>query len=308
MIDSSLVVITHGLTEYPAPAGYDDWGVKWEASDEKTGAGVATEHPIKGPQDIENFSFPDPDEPGLMNRAVRLIKEVDRSRTLVFGDNGWGLFERSWLLVGMDKLLMWMYDYPDAVHSLIAKIKNVKIRLSQRLIDEVGVDGIRYGDDWGGESALMMGPQLWRKFIKPHQKRLYEVCKEKGLYAMQHADGHIEEIIPDLVDMGLDILNPVQPECNDVAKIGEQYGDKLSFHGAIGSRILDRGTPENIDEEVKTRIEQLGASGGYIPAPAHAQSYPEKNIKAFREAVIKYGRIPEVWVNSGSAAVGDIQV
>ena len=197
MVDGSLMVISHDLMEYPAGAGCDDWGVEWKTSAEKTGAGIPKRHPIKKPEDIEDFSFPDPESPKLMNRAVQRISEVDRNKTMVFGDNGWGLFERSWLLAGMDKLLIWMYEYPDAVHALMEKIEKVKVRLSERLIDEVGVDGIRYGDDWGGESALMMGPRLWSKFIKPRQKLLYEVCHKRGVLVMQHADGHIEEIIPD---------------------------------------------------------------------------------------------------------------
>jgi len=308
MIDGSMTIVTHDLTEYPAGGGWDDWGVKWKQGEEEAGAGLPITHPIESPGDVGSHPFPDPDKPGLMDTALEAISAVDRDKTVVFGDNGWGLFERAWILVGMDKFLMWMYREPEAVEELLQRIAKVKLRISERLIEEVGVDGIRYGDDWGGESELMMGPELWRKFIKPQQARLYNVCTENHRLVMQHADGHIEEIIPDLIEMGLDLLNPLQPECNDVQAVKQRFGGQLSFHGAVGSRVLDYGTPSEVKEEVAKRVKQLSAGGGFVLAPAHAYSYSEENITAFREAAIEYGGIPEDWIQETRGARGDIEL
>jgi len=308
MVDRSMTVVTHGLVEYPRGGGIDDWGVRWKQGEEEVGAGLPVTHPVQKPEDIEDYPFPDPDSDALMEPALEGLKQVDRSTTLVFGDNGWGLFERSWILTGMDKLLIWMYREPDAVRLLLTKIAEVKVRITERLLDEVGVDGVRYGDDWGGESELMMGPVLWRKFIKPKQQLLYDACIEREALIMQHADGHIEEIIPDLIGMGLTLLNPLQPECNNVEKVKKTYGSDISFHGAVGSRILDKGTTTQVTEEVKTRINQLGKDGGYVLAPAHAYSYSEENLNAFRQAAIEYGKIPEKWIRNSSVEMGDIEV
>lgn len=308
MVDRSMTVVTHGLLEYPRGGGVDDWGVRWKQGEEEAGAGLPVTHPIEKPEDIADYPFPDADAGGLMEPALDAIEKVDRDTTLVLGDNGWGLFERSWILAGMDRFLMWMYREPEAVKELLEKIAAVKVRMTERLIDEVGVDGIRYGDDWGGETELMTGPDLWRKFIKPRQKLLYDACRERDAVIMQHADGHVEEIIPDVIDMGLTLLNPLQPECNDVEWVKENYGEEVSFHGAVGSRILDRGTPAEVRAEVKNRVEQLAGGGGYVLAPAHAYSYSEENLRAFREAAIEYGRIPEKWIRNSSLEMGDIEV
>ena len=307
-IDGSMTVVSHGLREYPRGGGVDDWGVKWKQGEMGSGAGLPITHPISSPEDVEEYQFPDPNDPELMDPTKEAITKVDRETTLVFGDNGWGLFERAWILVGMDKFLTWMYQEPEAVVNLLNRIAEVKIIMSKRLIDEVGVDGIRYGDDWGGESQLMMGPDLWRKFILPRQRKLYETCKIRNVFIMQHADGHVEEIIPDLIDIGLDLLNPLQPECNDVEKVKREFGSRLSFHGAVGSRILARGTPTQVKNEVKLRIHQLSPGGGYVLAPAHAYSYPEENMRAFRKAAKKFGEIPDEWVQETISGKGDIEV
>ncbi len=308
MVDESMTVVTHDLEEYPAGGGCDDWGVKWKQGEEESGAGIPVTHPIKKPEDIESYPFPNPEEQGLMDPALEAMSEIDRKRTLVFGDNGWGLFERAWILVGMDRFLIWMYREPEAVEKLLDKIAEVKLGITGRLIDQVGVDGVRYGDDWGGESQLMMGPEMWRKFIKPRQKLLYSSCNEEDLLVMQHADGNIEEIIPDLVEIGLDLLNPLQPECNNVQAVGRKYGDRLSFHGAVGSRILDKGNPSEVRREVKNRIDQLSGGGGYVLAPAHAYSYSEENIESFRKAAIEFGGIPDKWVQEHGSTRGDIEL
>lgn len=208
MVDHSMTIVTHDLLEYPAGGGVDDWEVRWKQGEEEAGAGLPITHPIEKPEDIEDYPFPDPERPDLMDPALEALANIDRSKTLIFGDNGWGLFERAWILVGMDKFLMWLYREPKAVKELLKRVAEVKLRLTERLIEEVEVDGIRYGDDWGGESELMMGPKLWRKFIKTQQEKLYDICNKRNILVMQHADGHVEEIIPDLIEMGLNLLNP----------------------------------------------------------------------------------------------------
>lgn len=308
MVDGSMTVVTHDLEEYPPGGGIDDWGVEWKQGEEESGAGVPITHPIQNPVEIENYPFPDVEEPGLMDPALKAISSVDREKTIVFGDNGWGLFERAWILVGMDRFLMWMYREPEAVDMLLEKITEVKVKITERLIDEVNVDGVRYGDDWGGESELMMGPDLWRKYIKPRQKLLYDACNEESKLVMQHADGNIEEIIPDLIEMKLDLLNPLQPECNDVEVVKQEYGDQLSFHGTVSSRVLDKGTTSEVRKEIKNRVDQLSTGGGYVLAPAHAYSYSEENVKAFRDAAVEYGKIPRKWTQGPDQARGDIEL
>jgi len=307
MVDGSLRIIFHSLVERASKSDFDNWGVHWKLSD-PAGGTYPNQHPITKPEMVKHFPLPDPEMPNLTKSALKMVSEIDRNKCLLFGDNGWGIFERSWLLTGMDNLLIWMYDEPEVVETLMHRIALVKLRITERLIDEVGVDGIRYGDDWGGEEALMMGPDFWRKFIKPQQKLLYDACKKKGIFILQHSDGHTEEIISDLIEMGLDILNPLQPECNDIEEIKSKFGKHLAFHGAVSSRTLNKGTPEEVTKEVKLRISQLTQGGGYILAPAHSFSYPAPNLQSFREAAIEYGKIPEKWRGKFEVRKTDVEV
>jgi uroporphyrinogen decarboxylase len=308
MVDASIRLIFHDLTEYPDGPGRDDWGVEWGVGEEETGAGMPTEHPIQDPGQVEDYPFPDPEKPDLIKPALQGLEDIDRDRSLVFADNGWGIFERSWLLAGMQNVMMWMYEKPGAVRMLMENIAQVKTRLSERLVEEAGVDGIRYGDDWGGESALMMGPGLWRRFVKPQQQKLYDVCSGRGKLIFQHSDGHVEDIVPDLIEMGLDVLNPLQPECNDVPGMKERYGSRLAFHGAVSSRVVHNGSPDEVREEVRLRVDQLAEGGGYLLAPAHGMSYPPENLEAFREAAVEYGKIPAKWQTEAAAGRGDVEV
>lgn len=295
IVDGSWRVVCHALRERPPGDGTDDWGVYWELRDAQGGTFPAR-HPLKDLKDIGQYPFPDPEAGELMEPAREAIRRLDRDRCLVFGDNGWGIFERAWMLVGMENLLVAMIEQPDVVSALLARICDIKARITERLTDEVGVDGIMYGDDWGSDTSLIMSPALWRTFLKPHQRRLYGTCRQRGVLVQQHSDGRIESIVPDLVETGLDILNPVQPECNDVVRIKNGYGKALALHGAVSSRAMDSADPSVISEEVRVRISQLSAGGGYILSPAHSMPYPQANMEAFRQAAVRFGEIPGRWV------------
>jgi len=285
LFDNSIIIIEHGLVER-RNEGKDAWGVMWKTRETRSG-GFPVFHPIKDPDEIDVYSTPSPEDPSLLDDAKRLISEIDRNNVVVAGDNGWGLFERAWLLVGMERLFLWSFLYPDAVKELIEKIAYVKIRLTERLIEEIGVDMIMYGDDWGMEDRLLFSPKWWRVFIKPWQKRLYRIAKDNDVLVYQHSDGKVEELIPDLIEIGVDILN-IQRECNDWYEIKRKYGKRITLWGGVSARTLDHGTPEDVMREVKECIE-LGRDGGIILAPGHSLKYPKKNLEAMREAWLKYG-------------------
>ncbi|MBN1835548.1 MAG: hypothetical protein JW820_06835 [Spirochaetales bacterium] len=310
MVDGSWRVVLHDLLERPEQqAGYDDWGVHWDLKIESEGGSYPDEHPISDPEQIKDLVLPDVERRDLLDPAIRGLQAIDRSQALVFADNGWGLFERAWLLAGMENLMVWMLEEPEAVDMLMDRILQVKLRVTERFIEEIEVDGIMYGDDWGGETSVMMGPELWRRFVKPRQKKLYDACKSRKVIVRQHSDGHTEELFEDLAEIGLDVLNPLQPECNDVEKARQMVGKRLAFHGAVGSRLLDKGRPAEIRENVKLRIQQLATrEGGYIVAPAHAFAYPRENVRAFREAAIEYGRIPKQWCREFDVEKTDVEV
>lgn len=285
MFDGSVVVVSHGLVEH-CLEGRDAWGVVWVLRDERSGSFPAF-HPIKSPEAIDDYPFPTPKLADL-NDALRVVKEVDRSAVLLAGDNGWGLFERAWLLVGMEKLFVWSFSYPDAVKRLVEGIAEVKVELTRRLAEEVGIEMILYGDDWGMNDRLLFSLRWWRDFIKPWQAKLYRVAKQYGLIVYQHSDGRVEDLLPDLVEMGVDIVN-IQAECNNWPSVKKKFAGRLTLWGGVSARTLDLGAPSDVEAEVKT-VAELGREGGVVLAPGHSMKYPVENVEAIKRAWLKYGR------------------
>jgi len=156
------------------------------------------------------------------------------------------------------------------------------------IVAEYGVDCIFFGDDWGQQKGLIMGPPIWKEFIRPRLKRQYDYVKDKGMYVAQHSCGDIREVFADLVDLGLDIYNTFQPEIFDVEKMKREYGKHVTFYGGISTqRLLPFESPDGVRRETRKMMDVVGKDGGFIVAPTHAipNDVPTENILAFLDAV-----------------------
>ena len=161
----------------------------------------------------------------------------------------------------------------------------------------MGVDIIWTGDDMGGQQGMLISPEMWRKYLKPRMGKLYSELKSinPDLKIAYHSDGNIYPIIDELVEIGLDILNPVQPKCMDPHYLKKRYGKNLSFWGTIDiQETLPFGTPGQIEDEVKDRIKNMGPGGGFIISPTHHVQIDTsiENFFAFWNAAEKYGKYP----------------
>ena len=151
---------------------------------------------------------------------------------------------------------------------------------------ESGCEGVRFTDDWGMQTSLFISPELWRKYIKPRMKILYDIVKEyKGL-VFQHSCGRIEKIVQDLIEIGCDVLDPLQPAANNIFKLKEVFGSRLCFMGGLDTQsYLSFGSPEEVKREVKKVLTIMGKDGGYIAAPSHTITIPVKNRSAMIDAI-----------------------
>ena len=149
------------------------------------------------------------------------------------------------------------------------------------------MDGIFLSDDYGHQQSLLMSPYHWQEFIKPRLRELFAKIKDAGLFTFLHSCGNVSEIVPDLIQVGLDVLHPVQPEAMDIASLKTEYGDKLAFYGGISTqKTLPRGTPEEVEDEVRQTAQFMAEGGGYILAPGITLQHdiPLENILAFIKA------------------------
>jgi uroporphyrinogen decarboxylase len=159
---------------------------------------------------------------------------------------------------------------------------------------EAGVDIIQFGDDIGSQGAMMISPNTWRKFLKPRMAGIIADVKAANpqVLVFYHSDGRFEPVIPDLIEIGVDILNPVQPESMDIAELKRLYGDRLSFWGGVGVQTtLPFGTSDDVRCVVKRLIQEAGPGGGLVVSPAHViePDVPWENVETFVEAVRRYG-------------------
>jgi len=226
------------------------------------------ENSVVTPENLLEYRFPDVENPQVYQvTRDRVAKHPDK---FVFYLLGFSLYERAWVLAGMETVLMSMAADPDFVHTLFDRILEYNL-IQVKNACEAGVDGIWFGDDWGQQTGLIMGPARWREFIKPRIKTMYDMTKSYGKKVLIHCCGKVDEILPDLIELGVDVFNPFQPEVMDVYQIKKQYGNNIGFWGGISTqKLLPFGTPDQVREEVKRLLENIGQGGGYIAAPAHA--------------------------------------
>ena len=154
------------------------------------------------------------------------------------------------------------------------------------------MDILWYGDDWGTQSDLFLPPDVWRQIIKPHTRRIYECLKNRDIIINQHSCGKIEKVFADIVEMGANVWNPCQP-CNDLAGLKKASSGQIAFCGAIDSQfVLDKPgvTTSEVRAEVRRRIDELAAGGGYIAGPSHGVPYDQELIDAMNDEIDVYGR------------------
>lgn len=187
-----------------------------------------------------------------------------------------GTFERLNQMVGFENALCAFYECPDELHEFFDAMCEYKLGCIEKAYKTLKPDVIHMHDDWGTEMNMFFSPELWREFIKPIEKKYAEKIHSLGMIYMHHSCGFIEQIIPDLIEIGVDVIEPVMP-CNDIEGLMEKYGDKITFAGGIDNRLLDdpASTEEDIRAEVRRAFNAYAKKGRWIPyyIPTNEESF-----------------------------------
>ena len=251
--------------------------------------------------DLERYAWPDLGHPdrfvGLGDRARRIR---DEGRAVV-ALSGVDPFEMVLLLRGMDAFLMDMAADPDFAEALISKVSSRMLAGLQGLLDAVGdhTDVLVMADDLGDQNAPLISPNMYRRFLKPRHAEFAAAVKARSqAKVFFHTDGNVYPLIPDLIEVGVDVLNPIQVsarEMGDTARLKREFGDRLTFCGAIDTHwALPHGSPDDVRCEVRRRIADLGPGGGYILAAVHCiqPDVPLANVTAMIDEAKVAGRYP----------------
>lgn len=283
------------LPDLPQEAYVNEWGVASVRS--STGASSSHIAPLAGLHtvaELEKYPFPDMMRPECHAHLEAAVLEIQKRGVAAVGNISQTIFELSWAMRGMEQWMMDTFLNQEFLAALLDRITDIRIKMARRFV-EAGVDILRVGDDVGTQKAMMMSPEMWREWLKPRLAAVIQsACEVKpDIPVKYHSDGFIEDIIPELCETGVTILNPVQPECMDPAKLKKMYGDRLAFWGTIGTQTtMPLGSPAEVRETVRERIRTVGKNGGLVLAPTHSinPDVPWENVVAFYEAAEEFGR------------------
>lgn len=258
----------------------DVFGVVWDRSVDRD-IGIPKGCVLSEPT-LRGYRFPDPLDPRFFaDIPAKLARYGDRLRVFQIG---FSLYERAWTLRGMENLFIDLHDRPGFVDELLNAIADYNVAQINEAC-KYDIDAVYFGDDWGQQHGLQMGPRRWRQHIRPVLQRMYAAVRGAGKYVFIHSCGDVDELFDDLIEIGVSCFNPFQPDVMDVYALLKQYRGRLTFHGGLSVQsTLPRGTPDEVRRESE-RLLAAGREGSYIFAPSHdvTRDVPLENMLAFIE-------------------------
>ncbi|MBS3751381.1 MAG: hypothetical protein KGY39_07765 [Anaerolineales bacterium] len=275
----------------------DIWGRVFSVKENPYGAyEELSRYPLSNAQsasDIANHSWPDPDWWDFSG-ASDLLDELNKDQEYHIRYRLGSVFEVAWQLRGFDKFLLDMAIDPQIPSGIMSHLTEIYLEITERFLQAANgrIDMVYFYDDVATQESLLISKDMWQDLIQPHHQKLIDLCKKHDLKVMYHCDGAIYPLINHLVDMGIDVLNPIQADAKNMAPktLKKEFGDKLAFHGGIDIiDTLPNGTPNQVQDEVKSRIAVLGERGGYILASSHhiQADTPLGNIHAMYDVDIR---------------------
>jgi len=294
--DISYFGVNHESFENPrghdVPVGTrwrDIWGVGWRK--EMDGVmGYAVEHPLAGLK-FDSYRWPDPDDPRLVRQIHEKARLADRAAKLLCGSHRETLWERSYNLVGMDRLMLAFYDAPEAVRELFGRVMDFQLGIARHYA-AAGIELAATGDDLGAQSGLLVSPEVLRGFFAPEYRRLFSFYKGRGVLINHHSCGHVEPILDVFMELGVNVLNPVQATANNLANVRRLTQGRMALSGGVSTGLIMAGPVGRIVAEARRAMWMLGREGGYFCGPDQGMPFPQEHIEALRAAVAGYGVYP----------------
>jgi len=294
--DMLLTSVGWANSYYQATGTYtDEWGVVWHTVPYVTpfGTGHYTEmvgHPLADDAAISSYRPPDPNRPELYRDAAWTIAQFKEEYWIV-GVTVCTIWETAWALRGYEQMMIDLVTNPDLAEAILDIPYQYHLTAAKKLV-EMGVDMIWVGDDVGAQHTMLMSPATWRRFLKPRLADFIATIKgiNPQLKVAYHSDGFIWPIIPELIEIGVDVLNPIQPASMDPAELKKKFGKHLCFWGTIDEQhTLPFGSPEEVAHEVRERLRTVGADGGLIIGPTHHVQLdtPMENFWAMVQTILE---------------------
>lgn len=283
-------------TEKPAADGVlvSEWGIPYRRAADGDGHYTLAGHPLKEARlaDLDTYPWPDPLAPARYAGLTEEARALAGGDYAVVGNVGWPeIFGMAWYLRGFENFMMDLLTDKDMAHAVLRHVTDFNVTRYTRFLELAGehIDALYFGDDLGAQDGLFISPATYREMIKPYHAELFEVIRANSKsHILFHSCGSIAPIVGDLIDIGIDIVNPVQVTAKgmDTVALKKRFGAQVAFWGAIDSQhILPTGSPAEVQSEVRRRIAELGSDGGYVVAATHViqADVPAENVLAMCE-------------------------
>ncbi|KXA92341.1 hypothetical protein AKJ64_03425 [candidate division MSBL1 archaeon SCGC-AAA259E17] len=238
----------------------DEFGCVWKQNEKS--APHVEKHPLENP-DLSDYEFPDFSDPERYKIIGKEMKNEENEDKFTVAGAGMLFFERAWALRGFEEILMDFRRNQQFVNDLLDNLLEVNLQVLNGIL-EYETDAVIFSDDYGMQNRLIMGPEIWREYLKPRLKRLYKRVKEEDKYVMIHSCGDNSAIMKDFIELGVDIFNPTQPEAMNIYELKERWGNEITFNGGVTTQKLPSYSPKQIRDEVKKIREKMSENGGYI--------------------------------------------
>lgn len=283
---------TGGGHHLPVGSSWTDiWETGWRREHEGV-MGFPVIHPLADlPKALRAYRWPDPDDERIYAKIYQSAVGWDRDNQFLIGQHRDTLWEKAYMLVGMEDLMVYIKSEPNAVRELLERIMDFQLGIARHYLG-LGIELAQCGDDLGTQTGLLMSPKSIMDLFVPQYRRLFSLYRQRGVLIEFHSCGHIMPLLETFIDLGINILNPVQASANDLETMRRITLGRMALHGGISSSLLVAGPPEAIAAEVKNRIRQLGSSGGYFCAPDQEMPWPPEHEQAFEHALALFGRYP----------------
>ena len=268
----------------------DIWGTDWHK--ELDGVmGFPRGHPLAEVSALAGYRWPDPDDERLLAKLHRLAAEFSPGDRFLAGQHRDTLWEKSYMLVGMENLMQYFHTEPAFVREVLGRIMDFQLGIARHYL-RLGVEFVSLGDDLGTQQGPLLSPDIVAEFLLPQYRRLFRLYKEHEVFVGFHCCGNLDAVLDMFLDLGVDVLNPIQVTANNLDKVRERTQGRMALSGAVSTVTLMAGPPERILAEVRERLWQLGRTGGYFCGPDQGLPFPKEHTDALWAAVEEFGRYP----------------
>jgi uroporphyrinogen decarboxylase len=270
---------------------YDIWGTMWHKEYPNV-MGFPEGNPLAKIEDLAEYSWPDPDDERICGRIYQQAADfTSKDEEFLLANHNNTLWEKSYMLVGMENMMEYFYNEPQYAKEILERIMDFQMGIAQHYI-KAGVEMAGFGDDLGTQHSLLLSPDIVREYLVPEYRRLFNFYKSHNVLIDFHTCGHIEPLIDIFMELGVDVINPVQVTANNLQNIRKKTQDCMALKGGISSELIINGPIDELKTTIKETMQLLGKDGGYFCSPDQWMPFPQEHIDAFDKAVHKYGRYP----------------